>query len=230
MGPFAEGVDEHGKVRYALTGILTVPDFSRVTDAVKGSDDIAAGPEATSPGPEVFEVPAGVRDQVPLSSLAPPPHRPLSSIEEDDLETYEPSEAGQVEDVMTLQPEDAEPPETKAEAEAVERANKRWREAALALQLQECPILEIPLLRMLPDTSQQTVAQGLAAMLGHLRYEGFMVRRLHSAGGREFNNGVVQRLCRQTDVRQTFTQGDDPQQNGRVEGRARCLKPPPQLP
>ena len=66
------------------------------------------------------------------------------------------------------------------------------------------------MVRMLPDKSQQSVAQGLAAMMGHLRYEGFMLRRLHSDRGREFNNGVVQRLCRQRDLRQTFIEGDDP--------------------
>ena len=77
---------------------------------------------------------------------------------------------------------------------------------------------------MLPNKSQQSVAQGLAAMITHLRYEGFMIRRLHSDRGREFKNGLVQRLCRQRDVYQTFTQGDDPQQNGRVEGYHARLK------
>ena len=75
-------------------------------------------------------------------------------------------------------------PETEAEANAAARANKRWQEAALALQLRECPVIELPLLRTLPDKSQQTVAQGLTAMLAQLRYEGFMVRRLHSDRGR----------------------------------------------
>ena len=51
-----------------------------------------------------------------------------------------------------------------------------------------------------------------------------MIRRLHSDRGREFNNGVVQRMCRQRDLRQTFTQGDDPQQNGRVESYHARLK------
>ena len=225
MGPFSEGADEHGKVKYVLTGILTVPDFSCVTDAVRESDDIAAGSkDAPSVDPEAPGLPAGVRDTVPLSSLGPQPSRVCSPIPESDLEEYEPSENGEDEDVLTLQPDEAVLPETEAEAAAVERANRRWQEAALALQLWECPVLEIPLLRMLPDKSQQTVSQGLAAMLAHLRYEGFMVRRLHSDRGREFNNGVVQRLCRQRELHQTFTQGDDPQQNGRVESYHARLK------
>ena len=175
-------------------------------------------------GQEVPGLPAGVREQLPLSSLGPAPSTPLRPIEEDELEGYAPSEAEPCEDVMATQPDEVDLPETEAEARAAARANDRWQAAASALQLQECPVLEIPMVRMLPDKSQQSVAQGLAAMLGHLRYEGFMVRRLHSDRGREFNNGVVQRLCRQRDLHQTFTQGDDPQQNGRVESYHARLK------
>ena len=43
MGPFLEGGDEHGKVRYVLTGILTVPDYATVSQA---SEDIASGESA----------------------------------------------------------------------------------------------------------------------------------------------------------------------------------------
>ena len=125
---------------------------------------------------------------------------------------------------MALDAEGEEDPETEVEARNVARANERWRAAAAALQLQECPTLEVPLLRMIPNKSQQSVAQALAAMIAHLRYEGFMLRRLHSDRGREFNNGLVQRLCRQRDLYQTFTQGDDPRQNGRVEGYHARLK------
>ena len=225
LGPFAEGADEHGRVKYALTGILTVPDFSQVADAVQESESVAAGPDVALPSSQdVPGLPSGMRDQIPLSSLGPPPSAPLSAVEEDDLEGYEPSDIEAGEDIMALELEEAPIPETEAEASAVARANKRWQEAALALQLQACPVLELPLLRMLPDKSQQSVAQGLAAMLAQLRYEGFMVRRLHSDRGREFNNGVIQRLCRQRDLHQTFTQGDDPQQNGRVESYHARLK------
>ncbi len=230
LGPFAEGADEHGQVRYALTVILTIPDFSRVADAVRASDDIASG--------EVVEVPMGGPveanahgrrgsiDLEPLtSSLGPPPSVPLEAIEEDDdSEGYEPSEHGESVDVMTLEAEGEEDQETEVEAGNITRANERWKAAATALQLQECPTLEVPLLRVLPNKSQQSVAQALAAMITHLRYEGFMIRRLHSDRGREFNNGLVQRLCRQRDVYQTFTQGDDPRQDGRVEGYHARLK------
>ena len=227
MGPFMEGADEHGKVRYALTGILTVPNFAKVANAVQVSDDVAAGPEAASEenaDAEESGLPASVRERVPVSSLGPPPSAVLNPIVESDLEGYEPSDAGMEGDILAPQSEEQDLPETEAEANATARANKRWQEAALALQLQECPVIELPLLRMLPDKSQQTVAQGLTAMLAQLRYEGFMVRRLHSDRGREFNNGVVQRLCRQRDLYQTFTQGDDPQQNGRVESYHARLK------
>ena len=61
-------------------------------------------------------------------------------------------------------------------------------------------------------------------MITHLKYEGFHIRRVHSDRGREFNNSLVHRLCRQRDLYQTFTQGDDPQQNGRVEGYHARLK------
>ena len=229
MGPFAEGMDEHGKVRYALTGILTIPDFSRVADAVKESDEIAAGAESASVddrevGLEVPGVPADVQEKFPLSSLGPIPYMPLCPIEENEFEGYAPSDNEPCEDVMAIKHDESDLPETEAEARAAARANDRWRVAASALQLRECPVLEIPMVRMLPDKSQQSVAQGLTAMFGQLRYEGFMVRRLHSDRGREFNNGVVQRLCRQRDLYQTFTQGDDPQQNGRVEGYHARLK------
>ena len=221
MGPFAEGADEHGKVKYVLTGILTVPDFSRVADAVRESEDVASGSaKASLSSTEVPGLPLEVHDRFPVSSLGPPPSLPLSPVLENEFEGYEPSEPSEAdayEDLMALQPDEDVEPETAPETAAVDRANQRWRDAALALQLQDCPVLELPLLRMLPNKSQQSVAQGLTAMLAQLKYEGFMVRRLRSDRGREFNNGVVQRLCRQRDVFQTFTQGDDPQQNGRVE-------------
>ena len=130
MGPFAEGADEHGKVRYALTGILTVPDLSRVADAVKESDDIAAGPETAlcppCPDHEVPGLPAGVQDQVPLSSLGPPPAVPLRPIAEDDLEEYAPSDDEPAEDIMTVRPEEAEVPETEAEASAAASRQPLW--------------------------------------------------------------------------------------------------------
>ena len=77
---------------------------------------------------------------------------------------------------------------------------------------------------MLPNKSQKTVVQALAAMLSQIQYEGFMVRRVHSDRGREFNNSGVHRLCGQRNLFQTFTQGDDPKQNGRVEGFHARLK------
>ena len=226
MGPFAEGLDEHGKVRYALTGILTVPDLTRVADAVNASDDLAAGPEVSD---ALGSQEGG--SQVPMSSLGPPPAIPLLALPpitegdpDDELRDYTPSEPGQPEDVMALRPEEEEMPETEAEARAAARANEQWQAAALALKLEECPVIEIPLVRMLADKSQQAVSQGLAAMIAHLKYEGFMIRRIHSDRGREFNNGLVQRLCRQREMHQTFTQGDDPQQNGRVESYHARLK------
>ena len=218
LGILTEGADEHGKVRYALTGILTVPNFAKVSEAIRESEDIASGTvepsETKSVDAQGQEPLKSVGLDLPMSSLGPPPHLPLEAIEEeDDLDEYEPS-----------QEEEAEEPETAGEARDVERANKRWKEAAAALQLQECHTLEVPLLRMLPNKSQQSVAQGLAAMIANLRYEGFMIRRLHSDRGREFNNGLVHRLCRQRELYQTFTQGDDPKQNGRVEGYHAHLK------
>ena len=51
-----------------------------------------------------------------------------------------------------------------------------------------------------------------------------MVRGVHSDRGREFNNSGVHRLCGQRNLYQTFTQGDDPKQNGRVEGFHARLK------
>ena len=230
LGPFAEGADEHGQVRYALTGILTVPDFGRVADAIRASEDIASGEVVEGPmGRHVGVNAQGHRGslelEIPTSSLGPPPSVPLEAIEEDeDLEGYEPSEPGGSMDVMALEAEGEEDPETEGEARNVARANERWKDAAAALQLQECPTLEVPLLRVLPNKSQQSVAQALAPMITHLRYEGFMIRRLRSDRGREFNNVLVQRLCRQRDLCQTFTQGDDPMQNGRVEGYHARLK------
>ena len=231
MGPFMEGTDEHGKVRYVLTGILTLPDLSTVAEAIRESDDIASGsldPEPLSPG-----VRAGLEHaeaSVPLSSLGPPVSNSLPPVWEEDLEDYEPSEFGDGDDAMALQPEEEAPVESEAERKSVEQAQRRWEAAAAALQLKECPVIEVPFLRTLPDKTQGAVAQGLLAMIAQLKYEGFMLRRLHSDRGREFNNAQVHRLCRQRDVYQTFTQGDDPKQNGRVEafharlkGRTRTL-------
>ena len=229
MGPFAEGADEHGKVRYVLTGVLTLPDFTKVSQAVQQSEDIASNPvdaierhhaDEASSKRELASPGASVYGQIPLSTLGPP----VSWSSDDEYEGYEPSEPGEGEDVMALKEDPEEPPTLEVDDRAAERANQRWIAAATALQLRECPVLEVPLIRTLPDKSQQTVAQGLAAMMANLNYEGFMVRKLHSDRGREFNNGVVQRLCRQRDVYQTFTQGDDPKQNGRVESYHARLK------
>ena len=184
LGPFMEGADEHGRVKYALTGILTVPDLSRVSDSVKESEDIAAGsPADLHPNVEPPGVPVEARSNLPLSFLGPSPCQLPGPPEDCTLEEYEPSEAADVGDVMELQRDSESMPETEAEASAVARANKRWRDAAQALQLQACPVIE-----------------------------------------REFNNGVLHRVCRQRDLYQTFTQGDDPQQNGRVESYHARLK------
>ena len=237
MGPFLEGADEHGRVKYVLTGVLTVPDYSVVSQAVQVSEDVASG-ESRAAVSSSMSSGMGVKgrehDRVPkppLSTLGPPVFTPLEPLAETDCEDYELSECEAVpggeegqEDVMAVQPEESEPPESTAEAQAVASANRRWMEAASALQLQECRTIEIPFVRMLPNKCQQTVVQALAAMLAQIQYEGFMVRRVHSDRGREFNNSGVRRLCAQRDVYQTFTQGDDPKQNGRVEGFHARLK------
>ena len=237
MGPFLEGADEHGRVKYVLTGVLTVPDYSIVSQAVQASEDLAAGGELpekeSSQGSEVSQKDVELEcfSRPPLSTLSPPVSMPLDSIIEDDCDEYEPSDvegafepAAVAEDVMALQPEEPEPEESAEEEQAAASANRRWVEAASALQLQECPAIELPFLRMLPNKSQQTVTQALAAMLSQIQYEGFMVRRVHSDRGREFNNAGVRRLCSQRNLYQTFTQGDDPKQNGRVEGFHARLK------
>ena len=207
---------------------------------MRESDNLACGgapenpPDEPGPAPSAELDPAPVafvQGALPMSSLGPPMSNPLQPIREDeDLEENVPSEVGDFDHAGLAGFEDVEAPETEKEARMVAQANARWSRAAAALQLQECPTLEIPLLRTLPDKSQQSVARGLAAILRHLRYEGFMVRRLHSDRGREFNNNLAQKLCHQRDVHQTFTQGDDAKQNGRVEsfharlkGQARSL-------
>ena len=181
MGPFLEGADEHGRVKYVLTGVLTVPDYSVVSQAVQVSEDIAAGGKMPD---EVFSQGSGLNKEgselecssrPPLSTLGPPVSMQLESIVEDDCDEYEPSDvegasecAGVPDDVMALQPEEPEPMESNAEEQAATRANRRWVEAASALQLQECPTLELPFLRMLPNKSQLTVAQALATMLSQI--------------------------------------------------------------
>ena len=237
MGPFQEGSDEHGRVRYVLTGILTLPDYTAVSQAAQTSEEIASGDlesgDAAAEGSGSYEnSPKGSGfSSPPLSTLGPPVSLRFSPVPEEDLEEYEPSDneaeptsAAAREDVMAIQTEDSEPQESEAEARAVTRANDRWIEAAAALQLQACPTIEMPFVRMLPDKSQHTVVQALAAMLSQIQYEGFMVRRLHSDRGREFNNSGVHRLCGQRTIFQTFTQGDDPQQNGRIESFHARLK------
>ena len=220
MGPFLEGSDEHGRVKYVLTGVLTLPDFSRVREAVQESEDIASGAEA-APSATLREqkCPAPLEVSAPLSTLGPPISSSLPPVADTDLEDYEPSDSGEGPEILAIQPEEEAAPETDADRKAVERAQQRWEAAALALQLKECPVLELPFIRHLPDKSQATVAQGLLAMIAQVTYEGFMIRR-----GREFNNTTVHRLCRQRDIYQTFTQGDDPQQNGRVEAFHARLK------
>ena len=204
MGPFSEGTDEHGKVKYLLTGILTLPDFSKVAEAVQRSDDLASGSVESGPVSPLAGAKQGYAEaSVHLSSLGPPVSISLPPVAEgdlEDLEGYEPSELGDVEDVMAVQPEADAPRETEAEAKAVEQAPRRWEEAAAALQLKECPVLEVPFIRLLSDKSQVTVTQALMAMFAQLKYEGFTLRRLHSDRGREFNNHQAHRLCRQRDV------------------------------
>ena len=83
-----------------------MPDFAKVANAVQVSDEVAAGPEAASEGDaEESGIPAGVRERVPVSSLAPPPSAVLNPIVESDLEGYEPSDAGMEVDVLAPQSE-----------------------------------------------------------------------------------------------------------------------------
>ena len=144
LGPFAQGADEHGKVRYALTGILTVPDYTKVSEAIQESDDIASGASDQAAVGSDYDravIRGGVRPvvpEVPMSSLGPPPSMPLRVIEEEDeFEGYEPSDPGiDEENVMAMETASEGEPETEAEAQAVARANQRWCAAAAALQLQ----------------------------------------------------------------------------------------------
>ena len=108
MGPFSEGSDEHGKVKYVLTGVLTLPDFAKVGDAVRDSEEIASG-SADRPDPYGRSEPGPVESSVPLSSLGPPVSLSLPPVEENDLEDYEPSDQEPGEEVLALQPEEEVP-------------------------------------------------------------------------------------------------------------------------
>ena len=105
--------------------LLTVPDFAKVSEAIRESDDIASGAVATEPSGDDSDK-ADVRGnngsvvpEVPLSSLGPPPSMPLRAIEEEeDLEGYEPSDPGDDEDMKALETASEGEPETEAEASA----------------------------------------------------------------------------------------------------------------
>ena len=202
----------------------------RASELVASGEEPPAGPASPLDEAGHASQSSGL-GELPLSTLGPPVSALLDPVAENDDEEYEPSDTegpaesgGASGDALALETEEPECPESSAEAQAVDRANRRWVAAASTLQLQACPVLEVPFIRMLPNKSQPTVVQALAAMLSQIQYEGFMVRRVHSDRGREFNNSGVHRTCTQRNMFQTFTQGDDPKQNGRVESFHARLK------
>ena len=72
--------------------------------------------------------------------------------------------------------------------------------------------------------SQDSVLAGIMELYLHLRAEGMIVRQLHSDRAAEFRSKRLQRWCKERDILQTWTAGDEPQSNGRAEKAVQDVK------
>lgn len=86
---------------------------------------------------------------------------------------------------------------------------------------------EVKVFRMVaPMTSKrgEEVLEAVADMIFRLKSDGFEVRQVHSDNGGEFCSAAMKRWMFNRGYLRTYTAGDDPQSNGRVENSVQQAK------
>ena len=199
-GPFHLGTDLHGKKgKYMLIGAFTWLAKGQMADDFE---------EETPP-----EVPA----------------------EAPEIENFEPEEAD-LEDAEDVWGELQEERERKRQEEARERKQREVEGESGERKIEENEdekggeerkIPKVTVTRLctpLPSKNWHDVLKAIVGMYLRLRSDGFTVNQIHTDRGGEFCSEALERWCLSRTILHSYTPGDQPQSNGRVEASVQWIK------
>ena len=158
-----------------------------------------------------------------------PPEVPAEAPE---IENFEPEEAD-LEDAEDVWGELQEERERKRQEEAKEREVERKSEEGKEERNEdekgeeEQKIPKVTVTRLctpLPSKNRHDVLKAIVGMYLRLRSDGFTVNQIHSDRGGEFCSEALEKWCLSRTILHTYTPGDQPQSNGRVEASVQWIK------
>ena len=158
-----------------------------------------------------------------------PPEVPEEAPE---IENLEPEEAD-LEDAEDVWGELQEERERKRKEEAEEREAEKEHQKESEEKVEdevggeERKIPKVTVTRLcipLPSKSGHDVLKAIIGMYLRLRSDGFTVNQIHTDRGREFCSEALEKWCLSRTILHTFTPGDQPQSNGRVEASVQWIK------
>ena len=204
-GPFKVAPDLHSRsAKYLLVGAFTWLSKDQLADDFEELDI----PEVPKDAPEIDD-PEGVEDveEAPLPALR----------DEDDV-------WGELQ--AQREEEDRKKREEKNE-EGEEEVEKGEEEVEKGEEIEERKDPKITVTRLctpIQSKSQHDVLRAIIDMYLRLRSDGYVVTQLHTDRGGEFMSTALDRWCTSRTILHTFTPGDQPQSNGRVEVAVQWVK------
>ena len=210
-GPFHLAPDLHGKRgKYLLVGA-----FTWLAPGQGGDDDFDL-----TPIPEVPEGAPEIDDLDPESE--DPPIEDADDVWGELAEERRKKKAERSEERKG----EAEEQEMEGMVEQVERDPEGEKEQAED-QVEERIQPKVEVTRMctpLPSKNRQDVLRAIVDFYLRLRSDGYVVTQIHTDRGGEFCSDALDRWCASRTILHTFTPGDQPQSNGRVEVSVQWIK------
>ena len=203
-GPFKVAPDLHSRsAKYLLVGAFTWISKDQMADDFEELDI----PEVAQEAPEIEDL-----DEVEDVEEAPLP--PLR--DEDDVwgELQEQREEQQRERAERRGMADQEG-ESEKGLEEKEEAEEERKDPRITVTRLCTPI---------QSKSQNDVLRAIIDMYLRLRSDGYIVTQIHTDRGGEFMSSALDRWCTSRTILHTFTPGDQPQSNGRVEVAVQWVK------
>ena len=199
-GPFHLGTDLHGKKgKYMLIGAFTWLAKGQMADDFE---------EETPP-----EVPAEAPE---IENFEP---------EEADLEDAEDVWGELQEERERKRQEEAREKEQKeAEGESEEKKEEIKEDEKGGEERRTPKVTVTRLCTPLPSKNRHDVLKAIVGMYLRLRSDGFSVNQIHTDRGGEFCSESLEKWCLSRTILHTYSAGDQPQSNGRVEASVQWIK------
>ena len=210
-GPFNLGTDLHGrKGKYLLVGAFTWLAPGQTPDDFVEEDP----PEVPEGAPELKD------------------HESEEKEIEDADDVW-----GEIQNERNQRAAEREERRRKADKEKKESSDSKYPQGSEDVEEErkdekkdeeeEKKVPEVTVTRLctpLPSKNRYDVLKAIIDMYLRLRSDGFVVTQIHSDHGGEFSSEILEKWCASRSILHTYTAGDQPQSNGRVEASVQWIK------